>query len=164
MKLKTVFVALALAPVLCVLCAAGQVAQAEPPMRFHAGSLESIEEGRKGKPFLLVLWSLDCAPCRVELKHIRAAMDANRAPDIVFIATDTPDRSDRIEAILSAHGLSQIDSWVFDDPVPERLRQKIDPDWYGELPRAYYYDKSHVRKSLSGAINQEALEKMASRR
>lgn len=143
------------------LCVMSHAALAEPPMRFHAGSLESITSKQEGKPFLLVIWSLDCAPCRTELKHIKEAMAANRAPNVVLVSTDTPDRSKRIALILSGYRLNHLDSWVFDDPVPERLRQEIDPQWYGELPRAYFYKKDHSRTPYSGAISRSVLGRMA---
>ena len=141
-----------------------QTARAEPPLRLHIGSLERITDERQGRSFLLVLWSLDCAPCRVELKHIKEAINTNRAPDIVLISTDTPDRSDKISAVLSGYGLSHLESWVFDDPIPERLRHEIDPQWYGELPRSYFYNKAHSRTSRSGTITLEKLARMSEER
>ncbi len=154
MKLKALFLTI-------VLCGGGQAAEAELPMRFSAGSLESITVERDGKPFLLVLWSLDCAPCRTELMHLKEALEADRAPDVVLISTDSPDRVERISALLSEYGLNGVDSWVFGDPVPERLRHEIDPQWYGELPRAYFYNKDHSRTPYSGTISLEMLARMA---
>ncbi len=154
MKIKLMFLVLALGWT-------GNPAQAKQPKPFLADTLASIEMARKGKPFLLVLWSLDCAPCYGELEHIKTVLQEGRALDVVFVSTDTPDRAANIENTLSEYGLGKLDSWVFSDPVPERLRYKIDPKWYGELPRAYFYDKRHARTPYSGAISLEGLRGMA---
>lgn len=88
-------------------------------------------------------------------------MQQGRALDVIFVSTDAPGRATKIEAALTDYGLGNLESWVFSDPVPERLRYKIDPNWYGELPRAYFYDKEHARTAYSGAMSQHELRKMA---
>lgn len=133
---------------------------ADPPQAFHADSLKSIEAERNGKPFLLILWSLDCAPCYSELEHVKNVRQEGHALDVVLISTDKPDRAGEIEDTLAGFDLSDLESWVFDDPVPERLRYKVDPEWYGELPRAYFYNESHSRTAYSGAISLRELRRM----
>jgi hypothetical protein len=48
--------------------------------------------------------------------------------------------------------------WQFSESDDERLRYSIDKQWYGELPRTYYYDKAHQIKSLSGSQDEEWLK------
>ena len=62
-----------------------------------------------------------------------------------------------IRAALQRFGLAHIDTWVFADDVPERLRYAIDPAWRGELPRSYLFDAAHRRVAHSGLINEAQL-------
>jgi hypothetical protein len=41
----------------------------------------------------------------------------------------------------------------------DRLRYNIDPAWYGELPRTYFYDATHQVTPLSGKISNSFLDK-----
>ena len=102
-----------------------------------------------------------CAPCYGELKHIKKVAQEGRALDVVLVSTDTPDRGAVIENTLAEYGLDNFESWVFNDPIPERLRFKVDPQWFGELPRAYFYDYKHSRTAYSGAISLHDLRRMA---
>ncbi|MFT5164280.1 MAG: hypothetical protein ACI9FJ_002881, partial [Alteromonadaceae bacterium] len=38
-------------------------------------------------------------------------------------------------------------------------RYAIDPSWYGELPRSYFYDAAGGRTAKSGLVNNETLKK-----
>ena len=44
---------------------------------------------------------------------------------------------------------------VFTEDNSAKLRFEIDPSWYGELPRTYFFDKKHQRSGLSGVISHE---------
>lgn len=76
------------------------------------------------------------------------------------MSTDTPDRAVNIENTLAEYGLGGLEPWVYSDPVPERLRYNVDPAWYGDLPRAYFYDAKHARTAFSGAISLQELRDM----
>ena len=39
-----------------------------------------------------------------------------------------------------------------------KLRYGIDPSWFGELPRSYFYDAAHNRLPHSGALNEDHIE------
>ena len=65
---------------------------------------------------------------------------------------------DEIQQLIEEHQLEAMDNWIFSDSMPERLRYVIDPSWYGELPRAYFYDASHQRRAHSGLLKQEMLQ------
>jgi hypothetical protein len=81
--------------------------------------------------------------------------------EVVFVATDDAARAAEAERFLAGHGLGDRESWIFDDPNPQRLRYEIDPRWYGELPRSYCYDHTHRRVALSGKLEQEHLQRWA---
>ena len=42
-------------------------------------------------------------------------------------------------------------------PNIERLRYSIDPDWFGELPRNYFYDANSSRIGFSGKLTEDIL-------
>ena len=60
-------------------------------------------------------------------------------------------------------GLKDKESWMFADSFVERLRSSIDPNWYGELPRSYYFDSNHRMQSHSGIVSEELLQAWFSR-
>jgi len=42
--------------------------------------------------------------------------------------------------------------------MPDKLRFYIDPGWYGELPRSYFYDAAQQRSGHSGALTRAQLQ------
>ncbi len=122
------------------------------PHLFKAGSLAEIQAGRAGKPFILLFWSLDCASCVKELDSLAAITAKHPDLDLVMVSTDEDSYAKEVEATLSKHGLGKIESWIFADANAQRLRHEIDPTWFGELPRSYFYDAAHHRQPHSGVL------------
>ncbi len=60
--------------------------------------------------------------------------------------------------MLHSFGLDAADNWIFADPMPERLRYRVDPNWFGELPRAYLYTDDHQRTAHSGILSEADLQ------
>lgn len=129
---------------------------------FANDSLKEITVAREGRPFLLVLWSVDCPSCLKELEDIGHLKSQFSADGLVLISTDNEDYADEAQQILIRYGLTDVDSWRFAGNFPERLRYQIDPNWYGELPRAYFYDANHERVGRSGALSPELLKRFIS--
>ncbi|MFN3918859.1 MAG: TlpA family protein disulfide reductase [Methylohalobius sp.] len=127
------------------------------PHLFFPSSLEQIRTQRLG-PFLLVLWSLDCPACRQELKLLGETLKANPKLDLVLVATDDQARAEEVEALLARYGLDSAESWIFGSADTARLRYAIDPGWYGELPRAYFYLPDGQRIGHSGPLGTEQIE------
>lgn len=136
----------------------GSYAAQLEPRPFVPGSLSKILAARQGRPFLLILWSLDCPPCRRELDLLAKTRREHPRLDLVLIATDNIASAKEVHAILIKHGLGNIESWIFASPHAQRLRYEIDPKWYGELPRGYFYDHAHDRIGISGALKAEHLK------
>jgi len=153
-----------LAGALLLCFAAGAVQASEGPQPFRADSLERITEPRSGEPFLLVLWSLDCPPCHRELSHLGQLGHRLDQEALVLISTDGPEHHAQVSDTLAKHGLEAFESWAFADGFAERLRYQVDPQWYGELPRAYFYDAGHRREGVSGALSLERLERWTDER
>lgn len=135
-----------------------QPARAGDPAAFTADGLATIKAQHAGHPFILSLWSVnECGYCITELTLLgRLAKTQKRLP-LVLVATDTPAFSPAIQKTLGELGLGRMQSWVFDDPIPERLRHAIDPSWYGELPRTYLYDAQHRRETIVGVLDEKRL-------
>lgn len=147
----------ALASVLLLLATIGSAheAQFQP---FGSGSFRELVAARQGKPFLLILWSITCAPCREEFAMLRELRKSHPKLPLVLVATD--DIADQATAgqVLSQYGLELEESWIFADSNAQKLRYEIDPSWYGEMPRAYFYDAAHSREAVSGTVERAKIE------
>lgn len=135
----------------------GTLAQAAAMTPFDEGSFVQIEQANKGKPMLVAIWSLDCPPCMKELELLGRLKEKYPGFNLVLISTDGIEATEEAEALLNAFGLPLGDSWIFASEQIERLRFSIDPQWYGELPRSYLYDKGE-RAGHSGLIDQALLQ------
>jgi thiol-disulfide isomerase/thioredoxin len=125
---------------------------------FAADSLDSIVQMRKGEPFLLVLWSVECPPCMSELDLIGRMLTKHPAADVVIVAVDDASMLPEVERVLASFALINADNWIFADSFAERLRYQIDPSWSGELPRTYFYRDNRDRRAISGALTVGQLE------
>ena len=125
---------------------------------FNPDSIKQIEQQYAGEPFLLVLWEINCFPCREEMDLLGKLKQSHPDINLVFIATDDISKQPEIVDVLAQHRLADIDSWIFADPNVERLRYSIDPEWFGELPRNYFYDTDSSRIGFSGKLAEEVME------
>lgn len=117
---------------------------------FVAGSMQTIRDAQRGKPFILALWSLACVHCREDLDLLGRLAKREPRLKIVLVSTDEPRDAEEIRAVLEHHGLSHAQSWVFADAMAERLRFEVDRRWRGELPRTYFFDRAHHPQAVSG--------------
>ncbi len=133
-------------------------ASAAEPVPFTVDSLAKIKAQYAGRPFILNLWSVnECSYCIAELTLLGKLAKTQKRLPLVLVATDSPEFAPAMQKTLSPLGLAGVDSWVFDDPIPERLRHAIDPSWYGELPRTYLYDARHRRETIVGVLGEQRL-------
>lgn len=124
---------------------------------FAGDSLAAIKEKFAGRAFILTLWSTTCTHCVKELRLLGKLARKDRGLPLVVVSTDTPNAAPDIRAALKRFGLAGMDTWVFADDVPERLRYAIDPAWRGELPRSYLFDAAHLRETHSGLLEEARL-------
>ena len=141
-----------------MLCCAKVTVAAETVRPFTQGSLGELLAAREGKPFILVLWSLDCQYCPTELKTLSELRRSHPNLDVVLVATDTISDAAQLALKAETYGMSQAEQWVFADDMPERLRREIDTRWYGEVPRTYFYDQRHQREVKTGLVNKQFFE------
>lgn len=136
-----------------LLCALAFSAKAGELQPFSIGSLAVIKVHYAGRPFMLTFWSLTCPHCARELQILGKLARTDKNLPLVIVSTDTPDDAQDIRAALKRFGLDHLNTWVFADAIPERLRRSVDPAWRGELPRSYLFDATHSNEAHSGMLD-----------
>ncbi|CAN0512690.1 unnamed protein product, partial [Scytosiphon promiscuus] len=130
---------------------------------FTSESFAEIKAEYAGQELLLGLWSVDCPPCMVEMEFMARVLELNHDIPYVLVSTDSIEQRDYSMEFLEDVGLENQETWMFADSFVERLRFSIDPNWYGELPRSYFFDTEHQMQSHSGIVNEELLLEWFSR-
>lgn len=123
----------------------------------EGGSFAGLVAARQDQPFLLILWSITCAPCRDEFALLREMRARYPRLPLVLISTDDVSDAALAATALQDFAMDGEESWIFADDA-QKLRFEIDPDWYGELPRAYFYAASHRREGISGSLARQRIE------
>lgn len=132
---------------------------AQTAKHFVRGSYQEIVSARVGKPFIISLWSLDCTYCHDDMVLFGKLSKKYHDLDLVLISTDTPEQIKEIARTLQKYPLKKAESWVFADSFVERLRYEVDTQWYGELPRTYFYDAQGHALALSGKLDYAQIER-----
>jgi thiol-disulfide isomerase/thioredoxin len=140
---------------------AAQAAQETRPLQ--RGGYQQILAARAGKPFIVAFWSVNCTYCGAELAMFGKLLKKYRSLNLVLVSTDAPADEAEIAATLNKHALGRAESWVFADTHVERLRFEVDPEWYGELPRTYFFALQGGMKAASGKLEQLEVERWIDR-
>jgi hypothetical protein len=130
---------------------------------FVPGSLAEIERAHEGQAFILVLWEIGCAPCHAEMVMLGKLIDEQPDIRLVLVSTDPIALATDAQSLIRKYGLAGIESWSFADENIERLRYGVDPDWFGELPRNYFYDAKGNRSGRSGTLEETRVREWFSR-
>lgn len=121
-------------------------------------SLASLEATYEGEPFLLSIWSIECAPCLKELKALGELKAEYPDFNLILLSVDSIEYAEDAEEFLAEFNLSDTHSWMYGSTATERLRYSVDDTWYGEMPRSYFYDAGGKRQSKSGLLTAEILQ------
>lgn len=162
MIMKRIFAFLLLAAL--GLCGGAARAQATVAP-FEPGSLARIEASHQGKPFVLILWSLDCPFCQASMEVLAREKRTRAGLHVVTLATehmDDPQTATLVRERLGAVGLTQ-GAWAFGAAPHEQLKYAVDPKWHGEMPRSYWYDAQGKRVAHSGVLTPAIVAKLMSR-
>ena len=124
---------------------------------FELGSFEQIVVDKNKQDHLVVLWSFDCPPCITELEKISELHQQFPNYQLTLINTDAVDEQVRVKRILQRFNLAGLDNWGFANTDEEKLRYDIDPRWYGDLPRSYFFPLKGKIKRLRGALSSGEL-------
>ncbi|MYM22604.1 TlpA family protein disulfide reductase [Duganella sp. FT135W] len=148
---RKLLIMMAALPAIASVCA---TALASPAVdAFNADGMERILARERGRPFVLLLWSLDCTFCHASMKNLATAQN-REGFDVAAVAIETADDPANAAAISAA--TSQLGKntsvWAFGDEAPERLRYLVDPAWHGELPRSYWYDAMGQRLAAHSGL------------
>ena len=125
---------------------------------FNVGSYQQILNQNTSKPFILAIWSIDCPSCLKDMAVLYQFHQNHPELNIVMLSTDEPDTIEEVKTILTTHKLDDLDNWIFGNDDAQKMRYAIDPTWYGELPRTYFFSSSHQRTGKSGALKIEEFE------
>lgn len=138
-----------------LLCWQG-VAQAASISPLTVDSLSQLRQRYQGERHALILWSLRCVPCRQELADL-GRLPGHKQLAISLVNTDDLAVQSQIRGFLKQHGLYAMDNWQFAEPIAARLRQAIDSDWYGALPRSYAITAEDKRIAHAGRSDLQQL-------
>lgn len=144
---------------------------------FAQDSLKRIVAEQRGKPFVLVVWSLDCSFCLTSLENLskesqkqmqtqkkkkKRKQKHNSKPKLNIVTLSTDAYSDAEAMAASRKKLKSLrltdNAWAFGDDSPEYLRFAIDRKWAGEKPRTYWFNARGERKAYSGVITPMLIE------
>jgi hypothetical protein len=86
-------------------------------------------------------------------------------PDFKIVMLSTDDIAETAEAqkILLSNQLTDIEHWIYAEENTQKLQYAIDPKWYGELPKTYFFNKAGQREGVSGALSKEEYEALISK-
>lgn len=132
---------------------------------FEPDSLSRIVEQQKGKPFVLVVWSLDCVYCQHSMKALAEEKRRNKDLTVVTISTDPasdPEAVALMQKRLASFGMTR-NAWAYGEAPSEHLRFAIDPKWRGEKPRSYWYNAQGERTAYSGVLTSAMIATLSSR-
>ena len=132
-------------------------AKAESPSLkpFITGSYQQLLSSNTGKPFMLAIWSITCPSCIKDMIVLNAVHKAHPEINIIMLSTDDIAETAEAQKILANNQLSDIEQWIYAEENSQKLQFEIDPTWYGELPRTYFFNKTHQREGVSGVLSKE---------
>ena len=128
-------------------------------MPFDMNTRKVIEKRYIDQPLIISFWSIDCPYCIDDLKKVGKALSKNTNVKLITVCVDGKESAKKAERILSQANLPKHEQYQYAEVDEDRLRYNIDPVWYGELPRTYFYDAAHQVTPLSGKISNSFLDK-----
>ena len=128
-------------------------------MPFDMNTRKVIEKRYIDQPLIISFWSIDCPYCIDDLKKLGEALSKNTNVKLITVCVDGKESAKKAERILSQANLPKHEQYQYAEVDEDRLRYNIDPSWYGELPRTYFYDAAHQVTPLSGKISNSFLDK-----
>lgn len=125
---------------------------------FTSGSYQQILADNAKKPFMLAVWSITCPSCIKDMEVLQAVHKAHPDLKIVMLSTDDIAETAEAQKILANNQLTDLEHWIYAEENTQKLQFEIDPKWYGELPRTYFFDKTGQREGISGALSKKEYE------
>ncbi len=129
-------------------------------LSFSSESYQQILASTENQPLMLVVWSVNCSSCLKDMTLLNSIHKSRPELKIIMLAADDLTATEQIQQILEKNQLSDIENWVYADENTQKLQFGIDPKWYGELPRTYFFDKTHQRTGVSGVLSKQDYDEM----
>jgi len=126
---------------------------------FEIDTRKAIEAKYLNQRLIISFWSIDCPYCIDDLKKLGKVLTKNKNIKLITVCVDGKESAKKAERILSQANLPKHEQYQYAEVDEDRLRYNIDPAWYGELPRTYFYDATHQVTPLSGKISNSFLDK-----
>jgi thiol-disulfide isomerase/thioredoxin len=124
---------------------------------FTSDTFAALRAQAQGKPLVIAFWSTHCEPCKTELALMTRLHREHPAIKIVLVAADGPEQEPAVRRFLARYDVTGIEVLQFDDEPEERLRYSVDHTWRGELPRAYFIDRTGQTTTQSGLPDERWL-------
>jgi len=122
---------------------------------FIDGSYQQILATHEGRPMVFVIWSLTCSSCLKEMSSLNEWRKKTPTVEMILLSTDDISEQTEVQQVLQKHGLDGLENWIFADENAQKLRFQIDPRWYGEMPRMYFFNAKHERTGVSGVLSEQ---------
>jgi thiol-disulfide isomerase/thioredoxin len=128
--------------------AAGPAAPAAPII--DRAQMQKSIAGHKGRVVLLHMWATWCGPCLVELPLVaKFAVEMKpRGVDVVSISLDPPTARSALKVVqvLKERTGGAIASSIVRIGDPDSFIAGIDPQWAGDIPALFAYDRAGKRR------------------
>jgi hypothetical protein len=141
-------------------CFAALAAHAGELKPLRASDVAAVLAASPGKPQIVEIWSLDCSYCRENTAQIVEWQKTHRDVRLTMIAMDPID--DNAAALSQVLATLQMPPhtalYANAEPIPEKLRRALDPNWHGEMPRTLLIDARGGRQASSGLLQPATLD------
>lgn len=146
-------------PALTLLCGLllPSIAPAGDIRHFVSGSYQQLLNDHVGKSFVLAIWSVDCPSCLKDMDVLRGFHAEHPEVELLLLSTDELTTLPQVQKLLQDKQLAELPNWIFAEEDAQTLRYEIDPAWFGELPKTYFFNSSHQRIGKSGALSKQQL-------
>ncbi|MDE2402614.1 MAG: hypothetical protein KGL90_13210 [Burkholderiales bacterium] len=132
----------------------------------HGAEITTLEHGGwaataqslAGRPAIVHLWGLSCAPCVRELPRWATFVQQNPSAQMLFIQFE-PASVQQVRAALRRVHLEGARHMMVGRFPDERLQFEVDPDWGGELPRTLLIAADGKRQAFSGTADFAKLKR-----
>jgi len=137
-----------------------------PPVQvISRAELKGTIQGRRGRPLLLHVWASWCQPCVQELPVVANLLREARARglDVYSVSLDEPSERamQRMRRVLRVQGGDQINLTILRMDDPDAAVAQIDPDWEGEIPAFFAYDRAgKLRRAHVGEMTREKFDRL----
>jgi thiol-disulfide isomerase/thioredoxin len=140
-------------------------AGAAKPRVISRADLDGAIKHRQGRPLLLHVWASWCQPCVRELPLVTALVREARARGLDVSSVSLDEENERAVArmarVLKLPGGAAIDRTILRMDDPDAVVAQIDPDWEGDIPAFFAYDKAgKLRRAHVGEMTRQEFERL----